>query len=163
MNLVVLALTVINVSPALSAPTSYGYGNLAVHDSREYDWARDGIETKESASGWEKPDTNPKPNDPDHKLKPPEATSSSPGPPPTRFPVPYPTATTTLSNWQMGAAGAGGVAAGVIAANYLNQENSGLSSQNQTKRTSEALEGRFNAELIERDLGDHDLDKWVKW
>jgi len=38
-------------------------------------------------------------------------------------------------------------------------EHSGQSSQNQTKRTSEAFEGRANAELMERALGDHDLDK----
>ena len=34
MNLVVLALATSSVSPALSAPTSYRYGKLAVHDSR---------------------------------------------------------------------------------------------------------------------------------
>jgi len=30
---------------------------------------------------------------------------------------------------------------------------------NSTKRTSEAFEGRTNAELVERALGDHDFDK----
>jgi len=38
-------------------------------------------------------------------------------------------------------------------------EGPGQSSQNQTKRTSEAFEGRANAELMEHALGDHDLDK----
>ena len=33
------------------------------------------------------------------------------------------------------------------------------SSQNNTKRTFEAFEGRANAEVLERALGDHDLDK----
>ena len=33
------------------------------------------------------------------------------------------------------------------------------SSQNNTKRTSKAFEGRANAEFVERALGDHDLDK----
>jgi len=35
----------------------------------------------------------------------------------------------------------------------------GVSSHNSTKRTSEAFEGRANAELVERALGDDDLDK----
>jgi len=47
-----------------------------------------------------------------------------------------------------------GVGGGVAAYGAIHNQN-----QNQTRRTSEAFEGRANAELVERALGDHDLDK----
>jgi hypothetical protein len=178
MSLVVLSLTAINVSPALSAPTLYGYENIAVHDSR-------GVNTQyetnyEVYKSHKHKDTSPAPA--------PASAPATPAPAPVPAPVPAPPKY-PLSNPQIAMVGVGGVAVGVTAAEIFNQGNSGLSSQNQgnsglssqnqgnsglssqnqgnsglssqnqAKRTSEAFEGRSNAELRERALGDHDLDK----
>jgi hypothetical protein len=172
MSLVVLSLTAINVSPALSAPTLYGYENIAVHDSR-------GVNTQyetnyEVYKSHKHKDTSPAPAPASAPATPAPAPAPAPVPAPVPAPPKYP-----LSNPQIAMVGVGGVAVGVTAAEIFNQGNSGLSSQNQgnsglssqnqgnsglssqnqAKRTSEAFEGRSNAELRERALGDHDLDK----
>jgi hypothetical protein len=41
----------------------------------------------------------------------------------------------------------------------IKKYNSNKSNPNNTKRASEAFEGRDDAEFLERALGDHDLDK----
>jgi len=63
------------------------------------------------------------------------------------------------SKWkQYAAAGAGaaGLSGVVATGSYLGLKDN---NKNNTKRTFEAFEGRASAELVERALGDRDLDK----
>ena len=198
MNLVVLALATSTVSPALSAPTPYGYGKPAVLDSRGLPNSDPEHESTESES-----DTRP-PTDqismgfvPDSSLPADERSMASvpgtlppadgismtsaaplvkmdPGeiadPSANAYPPgssatdsPAATAADRLPWWRnkrvLGGAAIGLFATaitGIVVTALTTNTNAG---QNNTMRTSEALEGRANAELMERALGDHDLDE----
>ena len=176
MNLLVLVVLALTVSPSLSAPTSYGYRNLAVHNPR-------GVTSLEEASDVPPPSSitpftyppnppnrikRPRPA-PDSRLDLPHPVTAPPGNPPPHSPAQHAHGTklgtfaTLYKKYRTPAIGVGLLGTLFVGLPILIRHFwADQSHHDQTKRTSEVFEGPPNDELMELALGDQDLDKLVK-